>query len=86
MFLTKVYITLKPTVNDPQGQTVLGSLRTLGFGSIDRVRVGKYLEINIAEEQRQRAEEQVNEMCRTLLANPVIEEYRFELVDLDPPA
>ena len=86
MFLAKVYITLKPTVNDPQGQTVLGSLRTLGFGSIDRVRVGKYLEINIAEEQRQRAEEQVNEMCRTLLANPVIEEYRFELVDLDPPA
>ena len=86
MFLAKVNITLKPTVNDPQGQTVLGSLRTLGFGSIDRVRVGKCLEIVIVEEEREQAEEQVKEMCQKLLANPVIEEYHFELVDLDPRA
>lgn len=79
IFLAKIYITLKPTVNDPQGQTVLGSLKTLGFGSADNVRVGKYLEVRLLEVQRDRAEEQVSEMCRKLLANPVIEDFRFDL-------
>ena len=84
MFLAKIYVTLKPTVNDPQGQTVLGSLNTLGFASVDSVRMGKYLEMRVLEEQRSRAEEQVNEMCRKLLANPVIEDFRFLLEELTP--
>ena len=79
MFLAKIYITLKPTVNDPQGQTVLGSLKTLGFGSVDSVRMGKYLEVKVLEGERSRAEEQIKEMCSKLLANPVIEDFRFEL-------
>ena len=82
MFLAKIYITLKPTVNDPQGQTVLGGLKTLGFGSVDSVRLGKYLEMKVMEAERVRAEDQVNEMCRKLLANPVIEDFRFELDEL----
>ena len=82
MYLAKIYVSLKPTVNDPQGQNVLGSLRTLGYDSVDGVRVGKYLEVRVAEEERGRAEEQVREMCHKLLANPVIEEYRFELEEL----
>ena len=82
MFLAKIYVTLKPAVNDPQGQTVLGSLKTLGFASADSVRVGKYIEVNVMEKERGRAEAQVTEMCRKLLANPVIEEFRFEIVEL----
>ena len=79
MYLAKIYITLKPTVNDPQGQTVLGGLKTLGFGSVDKVRMGKYLEVTLKEGQREEAEERVKEMCHKLLANPVIEEYRYAL-------
>ena len=82
MFLARIYVTLKPTVNDPQGQTVLGGLRTLGFDSIDSVRVGKYLEVKVLEGDRSRAEKEVDSMCGKLLANPVIEDYRFELEEL----
>ena len=79
MFLAKIYVSLKPTVNDPQGQAVLGGLKTLGFAAVESVRVGKYLEVKLLETDRSRAEEQVTEMCRKLLANPVIEDYRIEL-------
>ena len=79
MFLAKVYITLKPTVNDPQGLTIKGGLHTLGFESVNSVRAGKYMEIQVNEEDRLIAEEQVREMCRKLLANPVTEDFRFDL-------
>ena len=81
-FLAKIYVSLKPTINDPQGQTVLGGLKTLGFSSVDSVRIGKFLEVKVLEQERGRAEEQVHDMCRRLLANPVIEDFRFELEEL----
>jgi phosphoribosylformylglycinamidine synthase len=79
MYLAKVYITLKPTVNDPQGLTIKGALHNLGFSSVEDVRAGKYIEVSIAEKDIAVARKQVEEMCRKLLANPVIENYRFEL-------
>ncbi len=79
MFLARVYITLKPTVNDPQGLTIKGGLHTLGFESVNSVRAGKYMEIQVNEEDHLIAEEQVREMCRKLLTNPVIEDFRFDL-------
>ncbi len=79
MYVAKVYITLKPTVNDPQGLTIKGALHNLGFTSVEDVRAGKYMEVRIEESDPTEAKEQVNEMCRRLLANPVIENYRFEL-------
>ena len=82
MYLAKVYVVLKPTVNDPQGLTVKGGLHTLGFKQVKSVRVGKYIQIQIEEEDRRKAEEQVREMCRELLANPVIEDFRFELEEI----
>ena len=82
MFLAKIYVTLKSTVNDPQGRTVLGGLKSLGFSAVSDVRAGKYLQIRVAEPDRKRAEAQVEEMCDKLLANPVIEEYRFELEEV----
>ena len=85
MFLARIYITLKPTVNDPQGQTVLGGLKTMGFSAVDGVRIGKYLEVRVSTEEREKAEGQVREMCHRLLANPVIEDYRFELEEVTQP-
>jgi phosphoribosylformylglycinamidine synthase PurS subunit len=79
LYLVKIYVTLKPTVNDPQGLTVLGSLRNLGFATAADVRVGKYLEVRVDEADLSRAEAVATEMCEKLLANPVIEEFRFDL-------
>jgi phosphoribosylformylglycinamidine synthase len=79
VFLAKVYVTLKPTVNDPQGLTIKGGLHSLGFTSVESVRAGKYMEIRLDGDSRQEAERLLHEMCRQLLANPVIENYRFEL-------
>jgi len=81
-FLARVYITLKPGVNDPQGLTVKNGLRMLGFEGVEGVRVGKYMEIRLRDEDEGRAREQVAEMCRRLLANPVIEEFRFEVEEV----
>ncbi|MEE8470885.1 MAG: phosphoribosylformylglycinamidine synthase subunit PurS [Dehalococcoidia bacterium] len=79
MYLAKIFVTLKPTVNDPQGLTVKGGLHTLGFDNVQSVRVGKYIEARIDETDGSKAEEQVRAMCDKLLANPVIENFRFEL-------
>ncbi len=79
MFLARVYVTLKPTVNDPQGLTIRGGLHSLGFDAVEGVRAGKYLEIRLDGTDQAAAEEQVTEMCRKLLANPVIEDFRFEI-------
>ena len=81
MYVAKVYVTLKPTVNDPQGRTIMEGLKSLGFESVADVRAGKYLEIRVHETDKAAAERQVNEMCDKLLSNPVIEEYRFELAE-----
>jgi len=84
MYLAKVYITLKPTVNDHQGLTIKGALHNLGFTSVEDVRAGKYIEVQVKTNDLTKAKEQVDEMCRKLLANPVIENYRFELEKLIP--
>ena len=82
MFLAKVYISLKPSVNDPQGLTIRSGLHQLGFDSARDVRVGKYMEIRVDEDEEAVARESVAEMCRQLLANPIIEDFRFELESL----
>ncbi|MEE8174218.1 MAG: phosphoribosylformylglycinamidine synthase subunit PurS [Dehalococcoidia bacterium] len=82
MYLAKVYITLKPTVNDPQGLTIKGGLGMLGFREVKSVRAGKYMEIQLKGKDLSQAREQVQEMCRQLLANPVIEVYRFEVEEI----
>jgi len=79
MFLARVYVTLKPTVNDPQGLTIRGALHSLGFSDVESVRAGKYMEVRVEAKDKKAAEKQVGEMCSKLLANPVIEEYRFEI-------
>lgn len=82
MYLAKVHITLKPGVLDPQGATVRDALRTMNYTSVEDVRVGKYLELKLQAADPQEARRQVEEMCARLLANPVIEEYRLEVVEV----
>ncbi len=82
MFLARVYVTLKPSVNDPQGLAIAGGLRSMGYASVVSVRAGKYLEVKVNEADRAIAEEKVREMCRRLLANVVIEDFRFDLEDI----
>ncbi len=84
MFLAKVYISLKPMVNDPQGLTIKQGLHTLGFAQVSSVRAGKYLEIQLDAKDQLNAAAQVKQMSNQLLANPVIEEFRFELEEIPP--
>lgn len=76
----QIHITLKPSVSDPQGLTVAGGLKQLGFNSVDSVRVGKFIEIEVEAQSREKAENDFNEMCEKLLANPVIEDYKFSII------
>jgi phosphoribosylformylglycinamidine synthase len=76
----KVHVTLKNGVLDPQGKAIGHALETLGFRGVGDVRQGKYIEIELAEKDRAKAEAAVKQMCEKLLANTVIENYRFELV------
>jgi phosphoribosylformylglycinamidine synthase len=82
VFLARVYVTLKPTVNDPQGLTIRGGLHSLGFDAVESVRAGKYLEMRLDGADTAAAEAQVTEMCRKLLANQVIEDFRFEIEEV----
>lgn len=75
----KVYVTLKSGVHDPQGEAVKGTLAHLGFHDVAAVRVGKYIEIELAGLSAGEAKSEVDLMCKKLLANPVIESYRFEI-------
>jgi len=79
--LAKVYVTLKPGVLDPAGKAIEHSLHALGFDQVRGVRLGKYLEVQVDGDVRATVERQIEEMCRKLLANGVIEDYRFELQD-----
>ena len=75
----KIYVTLKQGILDPQGKAIEHALESLGFANAGNVRVGKYMEVDVQEPDRTKAEAQVKQMCDTLLANTVIEEYRYEL-------
>jgi phosphoribosylformylglycinamidine synthase len=81
--LARVVVVPKPVVNDPQGVTVRQGLNALGFGEVADVRVGKYIEVRLDGSSADEARARVDEMCRQLLANQVIEDYRFELEPLD---
>jgi phosphoribosylformylglycinamidine synthase len=75
----KVLVTLKNGVLDPQGKAIATALGHLGFSGIGEVRQGKYIEVELAETDREKARRQIDAMCRQLLANTVIENYSIEL-------
>jgi phosphoribosylformylglycinamidine synthase len=75
----RVYVTLKRTVLDPQGQTILSALASLGHKAIKEVRQGKVFEIELNGVSRAEAEKEIQQIARDVLTNPVIEEFRYEL-------
>ncbi|MDQ6880201.1 MAG: phosphoribosylformylglycinamidine synthase subunit PurS [Candidatus Dormibacteraeota bacterium] len=75
----RVIVTPKPVVNDPQGTTVKQGLATLGFTDVTDVRIGKYIEVSLDAADENEARQRVEAMCRQLLANHVIEDFRFEI-------
>jgi phosphoribosylformylglycinamidine synthase len=77
----RVYVSLKPTVLDPQGQTICSALNSLGHASIASVRQGKFFDITLAAVGREQAEAEMDQIAREVLSNPVIEEYRVEFLD-----
>lgn len=75
----RVHVTLKSGVLDPQGEAVRHALGSLGFEGVDEVRVGKVIELDLTDLDQAAANARVDEMCRKLLANTVIENYRVEI-------
>ena len=78
-FLARVYVSLKPTVNDPEGITIGGALGSLGFDGVQGVRSGRYFQVTLTAADEKQAASQVDQMCSRLLANPVIETYSFDI-------
>jgi phosphoribosylformylglycinamidine synthase subunit PurS len=75
----RVFVTLKPSVFDPQGRTIADALHSLGYGAVADVRQGKYFELDLATSEPVRARELAAEVADKVLANPVIESYRIEI-------
>jgi phosphoribosylformylglycinamidine synthase len=75
----KVYITLKKGVLDPQGRAVMGALKSMDFGEVNDVRIGKYMELELSGASKEEEEKRLREMCEKLLANTVVENYRIEI-------
>jgi phosphoribosylformylglycinamidine synthase len=79
MYLARIYIQLKESVLDPQGQAVTGALHHMGNNEVKDVRIGKYIELRLDTASKEEAEKKVQGYCETLLANAVIETFRFDL-------
>jgi phosphoribosylformylglycinamidine synthase subunit PurS len=76
-----VWVMLKPTVLDPQGQTIQKALFSLGYSKVEDVRQGKFFVLKLNGLDRQEAQTEVERIAKDVLTNPVIEEFRFEILD-----
>ncbi|QWU16896.1 phosphoribosylformylglycinamidine synthase [Paenibacillus sophorae] len=79
MLKATVYVTIKKSVLDPQGVAVQGALHSVGFQEVESLRIGKYMELTLDTNDREEAAKRLKDMCEKLLANTVIEDYRYEL-------
>lgn len=82
-WLANIRVTLKPVVNDPPGLAIRDALHNLGHADVKAVRSGKYLQVYLSAGGEEEARTQVDTMCRRLLANPVIEDYAFDLTSVE---
>lgn len=76
-----IYVTLRPSVLDPAGTAVMSGLQHMGYDSVEQVRIGKYIELSLSAKDEDIARQQLDLICDQLLANPVIENYRFDLTE-----
>ncbi|WP_278002590.1 phosphoribosylformylglycinamidine synthase subunit PurS [Nodosilinea sp. FACHB-13] len=81
-YSARIYVTLRPSVLDPAGTAVQSGLAHMGYDNVGPIRIGKYIELTLDAENDAAARQQLDRMCDQLLANPVIENYRFELQTL----
>ena len=81
-YKAQIYVTLRPSVLDPAGTAVASGLQQQGYTGVESVRIGKYIELTLTTENEEVAREQVDQMCEQLLANPVNDNYSFELEQL----
>jgi phosphoribosylformylglycinamidine synthase len=81
MLRAEVFVTLKRTVADPQGLTIKHALESLGYKELKDVRIGKLVIIKLNYKNKERAQQQINQMCKKLLANLIIEDYHFKIID-----
>ncbi|MBN2121357.1 MAG: phosphoribosylformylglycinamidine synthase subunit PurS [Candidatus Omnitrophica bacterium] len=79
MAQVEVFITLKSTVADPQGLVVKHALENLGYGEVDDVRVGKLITLRLKDDNKDALNKKIDQMCKKLLANPIIEDYKFQI-------
>lgn len=79
MYNVKVYVTYKESILDPQGEAVRGAVHRMGFDEIEDIRIGKYFEIKVAKQSDRTVEETIEAICDKLLANVVMESYRYEI-------
>ncbi|MGB3402478.1 MAG: phosphoribosylformylglycinamidine synthase subunit PurS [Microcoleaceae cyanobacterium] len=82
----QVYVTLRPSVLDPAGTAVRSSIQHLGYDTVEQVRIGKYIELSLTATDEADARQQLDRICDQLLANPVIEIYRFDLTPVSETA
>jgi len=78
-FQIQIHISLKKGVADPQGATIKHALESLGYQGVEKVRMGKYLEMEMQAEDPREVEKQLKDMCQKLLVNPVIEKYTYQI-------
>lgn len=79
MYNVKVYVTYKESILDPQGEAVRGAVHRMGYDEIESIRMGKYFEIKVQEHDERSVEEVIETVCDKLLANVVMESYRYEI-------
>ncbi|KAM3114813.1 phosphoribosylformylglycinamidine synthase subunit PurS [Phormidesmis sp. 146-33] len=84
-YQAQIYVTLRPSVLDPAGTAVRSGLTHMGYDNVEQIRIGKYIELTLNAEDEAAAREQLDRVCDQLLANPVIENYRFDLKQLSTP-
>ena len=84
MFYAKVFVTLKKSIADPQGNAIKEALLSMGYDGVKDVRMGKLIEIKLEDCCSEKAKEKVEVMCGTLLANTVIEDYSYEITEVQP--
>ena len=81
-YQAQIYVTLRPSVLDPAGTAVESGLKNMGYDNVEGVRIGKYIQLSITSENEEEATKQLDIVCDRLLANPVIENYSFELTEI----
>lgn len=81
MYLAKIKITLRKSILDPQGKAVEHSLKSLGYDEIEDTRIGKYIELKINANSKEEANDIAGKACEKLLANPVMEDFEFEIIN-----